>query len=212
MTLYDISVTLSGRLPTWPDSPGLTSFSLLSIKNGDPANLSQINMDVHTGTHIDSPLHFLDDGATTEELPLERLIGETWVVEIPKTITTITGDDLSQLSIPKSTKSLLLKTANSANNLWDTHEFDKDFVALDKQGAQWVVDRGIQLIGIDYCSIQKFHDGPETHHILLKNEVVILEGIDLRGIDQGPYMLHCLPIKIEGLEGAPARAILTKIN
>lgn len=212
MNIYDISVTLSEHLPIWPGSPGLSSFSLLSMKKGDLANLSQVNMDVHTGTHIDSPLHFLVEGATTEEIPLERLIGETWVVEVPVNLKTISGDDLSKLAIPENTKSLLLKTANSSNNLWDKKVFDTDFVALDKEGAQWVVDNGIGLIGIDYCSIQKFNDSPETHQILLENEVVILEGIDLRGIDQGVYMLHCLPLKIKGLEGAPARAILSELN
>jgi arylformamidase len=115
---------------------------------------------------------------------------------------------LESLALPADVQRLLLKTRNSL--LWRSgiQEFDPNFVALTAEAAQWVVDRGMAVVGIDYLSIQRFADGPATHQILLGAGVVVIEGLDLSQVEPGNYELFCLPLKLKGVEGAPARVIL----
>jgi arylformamidase len=163
---------------------------------------------VHTGTHVDAPAHFIDNGATVEQLPMEVLIGKAIVIDIPDEHI-ITPEIIEAQKLPVETERLLFKTKNSA--LWanPAHEFNPEFVALSAESARWIVSRGIKLVGIDYLSIQLFKDAaPLTHRILLEAGVIILEGLDLRAINPGTYQLICLPLKLAGSEGAPARAIL----
>lgn len=207
MAIYDISVTVHPRLPVWPGSPTPKIERRMQIQQGDEANVSQLSLDVHTGTHIDAPLHFIDGGKTTVEIPLEKTVGPCLVVFLPKT-KVITADLLEEQNIPKDTKKLLFKTDNSQKWADPFHAFEEDFCALSADGAQWVCDRQMDLVGIDYHSIQRFHDSPETHRILLKNEVVILETLNLSHIEPGAYRLICLPLKIYGAEGISARTIL----
>jgi arylformamidase len=208
--MLDISVPLSNQLPTWPGSPGVRIQRLQSMKEGADANVSRLDIDIHSGTHIDAPLHFIKDGKTTAEIPLERLVGPCQVVHLPG-IPHITADDLARAGIHKDTTRLLLKTDNS--RFWENphHTFQPDFCALKPDAAQWVVDQGIELVGIDYHSIQLYHDPIDTHVILLQAETIILEGLDLRVVTPGQYRLICLPLKIEGVEGASARAILEEL-
>lgn len=170
-------------------------------------NDSNLVMNVHTGTHIDAPAHFFANGASVEMVPLATLVGAAYVADL-QTIDRITATDLEQLHLPPGVTRLLCKTRNSA--LWrrGESEFNPDFVALTADAAQWVVDRGIKLIGVDYLSVQRFDAGPETHHILLEKSVVIVEGLNLAEVTPGWYTLICLPLKLIGVEGAPVRAIL----
>lgn len=210
--IIDISVPLSSNLPTWPGGYGLKISRLLEIGENSEANVSRLDFDVHCGTHIDAPMHFVKNGKSTDQLKLEKMIGNCYVADLPESISTITSNDLDKLNIPKGITRVLLKTSNSHNNLWDSKEFNKDFCAITNDAAEWIVKNQIELIGIDYCSIQKFLDSSETHQILLENAVIILEGLDLRNVDPGNYYLICLPISINGIEGAPVRAILQNIN
>lgn len=204
--ILDISVGLHSQLPTWP---GGLKFQLQPTKTIDQhgVNVSKINSSVHVGTHVDAPSHFIDGGNTVEQLPLEALIGRAVVISATD-VTAITADLLNKLNIPQDTERLLFKTSNS--QLWSQgiSEFQQDYVALTADAAQWVVDAGIQLVGVDYLSVQRFNDSPLTHQILLTAGVVILEGINLAEIAPGEYQLICLPLKIIGSEGAPARAVL----
>ena len=177
------------------------------MKNGSDANVTRFETGSHTGTHIDAPLHFVDDAKTTLEIPLEKLVGPCQVVDLQGK-TKISAADLEALNLLPGVEKLLFKTDNS--RLWDnmTHSFYEDFCALTADAAQWVVDHSIHLVGIDYLSIQLYHDSFETHVILLSNEVVIVEGLDLRHVEPGAYRLICLPLKIKGVEGTLARAIL----
>jgi len=210
MKIIDISIPLRNDLPTWPDGYGLHISTLSSIGDKSEANVSRLDMDVHCGTHIDAPLHFIKNGTTTNEIPFNKLIGEVLIVEFENSKDIITSEDLNSEIKNKSVKKILLKTSNSLNDLWNKNEFDKDFCAISADAAQWLVDNQIDLIGIDYCSIQKFYDSSITHKIILQNNIVILEGLDLRNVEPGLYNLICLPLSIEGIEGIPARAILTK--
>ena len=209
--IIDISVPLHPQLPVWPTNRPLHIEQLQSMKDGAVANVTRFSTSSHTGTHIDAPLHFVDDAKTTEEIPLEKMIGPCQIVDLQGKIK-ITAKDLAAAGINPGTEKRLLKTDNS--RLWDnmSHPFFEDFCALTADAAQWVVDRGIHLVGIDYLSIQLFHDTPDTHVILLSNEVVILEGIDLRQVEPGAYRLICLPLKIKGVEGTLARAVLEDLR
>jgi arylformamidase len=205
--LIDISIPLQPELPVWPTSRPFSIQQTESIKNGSAANVTRFETGSHTGTHIDAPLHFVDDAKTTFEIPLDKLVGPCQVVDLQGK-TKITAADLDALQLQPGVKKLLLKTDNS--HLWNdiSHPFYEDFCALTADAAQWVVDHDIHLVGIDYLSIQLFHDSFETHVILLSKEVVIVEGLDLREVTPGEYRLICLPLKIKGAEGTLARAIL----
>ena len=206
--LIDISLPLSRDMPIWPRSVGFRLIPTMRLEAGDSVNVSRLECDVHMGTHVDAPWHFLEDGATVERLPLDVLIGPAIVAYLPE-VSTVTDNDLPDLTLPPRTKRLLLRTRNS--ELWEAGitEFRQDYVALTTDAARWVVDQGIRLIGVDYLSVQRFDDdSPLTHQILLEAGVIILEGLNLAGVQPGAYKLICLPIRLVGAEGAPARAIL----
>lgn len=208
--LYDVSVAVSPKIPVWPNTQVVEFNQTLSLDNGDIVTDTIIKMSVHTGTHIDAPSHFLVSGSTVEQVPLDILVGETYVAVLDH-VSAITAECLEGLALPSETCRLLLKTQNS--ELWrnDSSDFDDNFVALTFDAAQWVVDQGIKLIGIDYLSIQRYNDGPETHQILLGANVVVVEGLDLSEVPEGSYELICLPVKFKGLEGAPSRVILREL-
>jgi arylformamidase len=166
-------------------------------------------MDVHVGTHVDAPLHFIADGPNLEDVGLDPFLGSCWVADVGDA-KRIGAEQLTELGVPSSCTRLLLRT--NPEVAWFRHPFDEDFAAVTSDGAAWIVDRGMTLIGIDYVSIQRFEDGPEVHQILLGNDVCILEGLDLRSAPPGPYDLTCLPIRLESAEAAPARAILRSID
>jgi arylformamidase len=208
--IVDISLPLRSKMPTWPGSVGLTLTQTQSIASGGQANVSRLDTDVHMGTHVDAPRHFLADGATVEAMALDHLIGPAWVSHLPG-IQAVTASDLEAADIPAGTRRLLLRTENSVRWATDT-EFRSDFVALTGDAARWVVDRGIRLVGIDYLSVQRFDDGPETHRILLEACVIVLEGLNLAGVTPGAWELICLPLRLVGADGAPSRAVLRRVS
>ena len=209
-TLYDITVPTHPELPVWKDDNKAKIWQSARISQGDICNVSNLRMGVHTGTHIDAPLHFIDGGKTTNEIPLHQLIGACFVVELEGR-KEITAQGLAALEIPSGTTKLLIKTDNS--DLWKdlSHPFYEDYCALTTDAAEWVRDVGISLIGIDYLSISLFKDPPEVvHQILLKAEIVIVEGLNLTDVPTGNYRLLCLPMKVEGVDGIPARVVLER--
>ncbi|MCB1771584.1 MAG: cyclase family protein [Candidatus Competibacteraceae bacterium] len=205
----DISLTISPDLPHWPGSPLTELTRRRDMARGDSVNDSVLTCGVHTGTHVDAPLHFLADGADVTRLSLAVLIGPAVVATLPE-VKAITARDLEALNLPPDTQRLLLRTRNSEDWQRGDRTFRPDFVALTTDAAHWIVARGIQLIGIDYLSIQRFRDNPETHIALLQAGIVIVEGLNLTGIEPGDYELICLPLKLAGAEGAPARAVLRR--
>jgi arylformamidase len=210
MKVIDISIPVNPDLPVWPGDPKIVLKRYRAISEGHASNDSKLACSVHSGTHVDAPLHFIEDGLTVEQLPLDVLIGPAYVADFPEA-DTITPDSLEALELSRETTRLLIKTRNSA--LWSDphHQFNPDFVAINPDAANWVVKRGIRLIGIDYLSIQRYKDPePLTHRILLEAGVVIVEGLCLQNAHAGHYKLICLPIKLAGSEGAPARSVLIK--
>jgi arylformamidase len=208
MEILDISLPLSAGLPVWPGDPAVVVERIRSISGGDASNDSRIACSVHSGTHVDAPAHFIEGGSTVDQLALGVLIGPATVVEVPD-VSIVTPDILEKASLPEGIQRLLIKTRNSA--LWKDphHQFHGEFTALNTEAAGWIVEKGIRLVGVDYLSIQLFGDTePLTHRALLLSGVIIVEGLDLRNVHPGDYSLVCLPIKLAGCDGAPARAVL----
>jgi len=207
MHIYDITLTISPDLPVWPGDPPVKIERVAKIEEGANSNLSRMSIGVHTGTHVDSPLHFLTGGNGVESLPLNILIGRAYVLNLPDA-DIITASVLQQSSIPTETNRLIIKTRNSQYLAHKDPVFRTGFVGISADGAEFLVGLGIKLIGIDYLSVAPYKQSRPTHEILLKSDVVIVEGLDLSNITQGQYTLYCLPLKIAGCDGAPARAIL----
>ena len=202
VALHDVSIPIRPGMIVYRGNPGVEVERALTIDGGDGANVSRLTMGVHTGTHIDGSLHFYDDGDGVDALPLDAMLGPCLLVEIADPGEAIDRATLEAAAIPAGTERVILKTPNS--RLWDRAEFTHDFVRLDGSGAEFVLERGIRLIGIDYLSIGD-HD---AHLALLGNGVVALEGLDLRGIEPGSYELICLPMRLPDTDGAPARVLL----
>ncbi|MFH1486872.1 MAG: cyclase family protein [Chloroflexota bacterium] len=206
MKLHDISITLSPETTTYPGDASVTITPTHRISFGDGYNSSLLKMGTHAGTHIDPPSHMLEGGASLDEMPLDAFVGKSWVAELDS-IRSISAADLAAAGIPEGTERLLLKTKNS--QLWERPGFQDDFVYIEPGAAQWIVQRGIGLVGFDYLTVESISaPSPETHLILMRAGIAIVEGLDLREIPPGAYTLICLPLRIKGGDGAPARAIL----
>jgi arylformamidase len=208
MTIYDISLTISPTLPIWPGDPALEIEQIESMDKGAHANVTRLSAAVHLGTHVDAPHHFLNDGRTVEDLPLDVLTGPCYVAQLPDGIEAITAEVLERTEISKDMQRVLFGTRNS--HWWAKGEtqFQTDFVAISEDGAEWLVERGVKLVGVDYLSVAPYGDSVPTHTVLLKAGVVVVEGLNLSKIMRGFYDLYCLPLKIANSDGAPARAIL----
>ena len=200
MRVIDVSVPIRTGMVTYPGDPTVKLERWSSIADGAVANLSRLDFGVHSGTHVDAPLHFIDGAPAAEQLPLEPLIGRARIVDATAA-DVLDAETLSGLD-GVSGERVLFKTRNS--ELWAGDSFADDFVSLREDGARLLIDRGVRLVGIDYLSI-----GDEgAHHALLGAGVVAIEGLDLRGVDPGEYTLVCAPLKLVGSDGAPARALL----
>lgn len=207
MHIYDVSVGISPQMPVWPGDSAVKLERVREIAKGANANVSRLECGVHVGTHVDAPSHFIDGAATVETLPLNVLNGTAFVVDLPNA-GVLDAPTFESADIPQGTRRLLLKTRNSEFWPGEASEFKTDFVGVDESGASWLVQRGIQLVGIDYLSIAPYKQSRPTHRVLLEADVVVVEGLDLREVGSGQYMLHCLPLKLLGSDGAPARTIL----
>jgi len=207
VTTYDITVPIRPGMVLYPGDSPYRVHRLSSIADGAPANLSAISGTAHAGTHVDAPVHFLPGGGGVDTLPLEALIGPAYVVDARRVAGHIDSAVLSGLDIAEGAERVLFRTSNSA--LWESSAFHPDYVALLPDAAEALVARGVALVGIDYLSVAPYGDPAPTHIALLRAGVVILEGLDLHRVPPGPYHLTCLPILLKGLDGAPARAILT---
>jgi arylformamidase len=212
MRTYDISLTITPDLPTWPGDPQIVLERFSKMEEGAACNVTQISACVHIGTHVDAPYHFLgNETQTVDQIPLNLLTGRAYVLHLPDQVDLITAAVLEQAAIPPRTRRLLFKTRNSAYWRAGVNRFQEDFVAISPDGAQFIVEHGIRLVGVDYLSVAPFAAPEPTHEILLKGGVVVIEGLNLSQVSQGRYTLYCLPLKIAGADGAPARAILIGI-
>jgi arylformamidase len=210
MPVYDASAPLRPDLPSWPGDERFRRQVVSDPSTGDDATVSQLFLSAHTGTHVDAPCHFLPSAPGVEALTPDVLVGPAEVAGLEHLRSPITAGDLDASRLPNGLQRLLVKTANSG---WSTRDtvFREDFIAFDSSAAQWCVDRGVRLLGIDYLSIEPFGSGRidhPVHKILLGAGIAILEGLDFEGIATGSYVLAALPLLIPGGDGAPARVVL----
>ena len=202
----DISLAIEPGLPTWPTSEGFRVRSSMRIAAGDSANVSVLEMDVHTGTHVESALHFLENGAPIDSIPVEQLVGPARVVDVDGEA--VTAAALDALGIDADPPRLLIRTTNSDRWARGWGQFDPVYVALTTDAAQWIVEREFRLVGLDHLSIQQYGSDGETHRVLLRGGVAILEGLNLAGVEASVYTLVAAPIRLIGTEAAPTRALL----
>jgi arylformamidase len=208
MNIFDVTMPIKNLMPVWPGDPLVENQLVSSIENGDEANVTIIKMSAHTGTHIDAPKHFIKSGTAIEGLSLVTLLGEVEVVDIDFRISQIDALTLSKLNKTQWPQRVLFKTNNSKMRLLEEDCFNQNFIALLPDAAEYLVQKGVKLVGIDYLSIAPFEDGSDTHIKLLENNVIVIEGLNLADISPGIYELIALPILLEDADGAPARVLL----
>ena len=199
MEIFDVSVPIRPGMITYPGDPQVHMERVVSIEHGDVANLSRLDFGVHSGTHVDAPLHFIDQSAGADALPLDVFLGPCEVVDA-----TGADSEIGPEAVPEGVARVLFKTRNS--DLWGRTDFDESFVRIGVPAAQRLVERGVRLVGVDYLSVGE----PEIHRTLLGAGIAAIEGLDLRGIEPGSYRLACLPLRIVDSDGAPARAVLIR--
>lgn len=208
MKIHDVTLTIQAGMTVWPGDVAVELYRKEKIEEGGMANNSNISMGVHTGTHIDSPYHFINDGIKVDQIPLDTLVGPADVVELPDSVKVIDAKTIKSISFTPGVKRVLFKTSNS--KIWSSSPeyFHKDFVGISADGATVLVDLGVKLVGVDYLSAAPFTASKPTHDILLGAGMVLIEGLDLSKVEPGVYTLACLPLKLKDTDGSPSRVIL----
>jgi arylformamidase len=204
MEILDVSIPIRTRMPIYPANAGVALRRIDAIADGAVANVSAVDLGAHTGTHVDAPNHFLDGAGGVDTVALAPLIGPAVVVDATGVDKTLDAAAVAAAGVPAGAERVLFRTRNS--QLWEQDEFSEDFVSFDASGARALLDAGVRLVGIDYLSI----GDPGAHRALLGADVAVVEGLDLRGVEPGPYQLVCLPLKLVGSDGGPARAVLLR--
>jgi arylformamidase len=204
--IFDISVPVVNGGAVYPGNPEIRIEPFSEVAKGASSNVSHISFGSHTGTHVDAPRHFFDAGSTVDRLPLDALIGPAQVIAVPDDVMSVTAGHLQQHALD-GVERVLIRTRNSA--FVTERKFHPDYTYLAPDGAEHLASLGVKLVGVDYFSVEQFHSGHHrTHRTLLERGVVIVEGLDLSAIKPGKYAFSCLPLRLEGLDGAPARAVL----
>ncbi len=212
MEIIDITAPVSLASVMWPGQDPPSQEFLHHTDRGDPDTVSQWAFSAHTGTHVDARMHFIPGGWSMEALELSRVVGPCRVVDLTHLEGHVGRADLEAAEVAGTVR-LLLKTRNSELGLLGRGGFAEDYVAISREAAEYLVEIGVETVGVDYLSVEPFEDGEfNTHHTLLGADVVILEGLALAGVEPGEYLLACLPLKLAGSDGSPARAILVRGN
>ncbi|MDQ1240224.1 MAG: arylformamidase [Thermodesulfobacteriota bacterium] len=209
MPIYDATLPLEEGMVAFPGDPVFGLERVLKTSSGDAFNLSLLNICTHTGTHVDPPAHYIEGGASVDELPLDALIGPGLVMGLPG-VRRVDANTLRKGDLQGRTR-VLFKTDNSSR--LRSRTFCEDFVHLTEDGALYLVEAGVRLVGIDYVSIERFGNiGAPVHHILLSAGVVIVETLDLQHVPVGLCDVYCLPLRIRCGDGAPARVLVRTEN
>jgi len=204
--IFDISVPIVSGGVVYPGNPAILVEPASELSKGASSNLSRLSFGSHTATHVDAPKHFFDAGGTVDRLPLDALIGRARLLTFGADVMSVTAAHLKQHSLD-GVERVLVRTRNSGFIKEKTFHPDYTFIAPD--AAELLASKGVKLVGVDYLSIEQFHSGHhKTHRTLLERGIVIVEGLDFSDVPAGDYTLYCLPLRIEGIDGAPARAVL----
>lgn len=203
--IIDISRSIYPGMALWPGDKDMEIIRDQSIKNGDGCNVSSIKIGLHAGTHVDAPYHFIDDGIKIDSLDLSRFTGYAKVFEL-NVERCITEKDIISFPIEPG-DAVFFKTANSS--IPEDGIFREDFIYIDKSAADYLVEKKVRTVGVDYLSVEGFHTkSSQVHTTLLSNNIGIVEGLMLKDVEPGEYFFSCLPLKIDGVEGSPVRAVL----
>ena len=206
---FDVTYPIRPEMVVWPGQPQTERRRVSSIDEGEDSNVSVLTLSLHTGTHMDAPLHFYKDGADITAAPFEAMFGPVRVAEVAGAM--VSRDELEayekRAGALKPRERIFFKTANSRRD-WLTEPFNEDYVAVDDEAARYLVQRDIAVVGVDYLSVAPFFDTFYTHRILLGAEVWVIEGLDLRNIDEGHFEMAALPLKIVGSDASPLRVLL----
>ncbi len=205
----DITIPVRSGMIAWPGDSPPDIKQVLDISSGDPVNVSVVTMSTHTGTHIDAQRHYIGDGEGIDSLSPETLIGEARVIEVPDS-PTVNAVHLAGFNIQKGER-ILLKTRNSQRRWWE-EAFNEDFAYLVGDAARLLVEKGVQLVGIDYLSVAAYPDGSEVHRVLLGAGICIVEGLELSQVGAGRYDFVCLPLRFVHGDGSPVRAMVRRIK
>jgi arylformamidase len=204
--IFDISVPIANGAVVYPGNPEVRIAPHSELSRGASSNLSTISFGSHTGTHVDAPSHFFQAGGTVDQLPLSALVGPARVIAFGPDVMSVTAKHLQQHSL-QNVERLVIRTRNST--FVKDQQFHSDFTFVAPDAAEYLVSLGVKLVGVDYYSVEQFHSGHHrTHRTLLERGIVIVEGLDLSEIEPGDYEFVCLPLRLQGLDGAPARAVL----
>jgi arylformamidase len=202
----DVTVPIRSGMVHWPGNPGIEVEQTQRLERGDPSTVSRLSLGAHTGTHVDAPVHFIVGGAGVDQVPLDKLVGPAFVVDLGD-VECVRLDHVERLDLGPGGR-VLFKTGNSKR--WQDSEFHAEYASLSLEAATALVKRGIGTVGIDYLSIGDRTHGASTHRVLLEANVCIVEGLNLSAVDPGWYDFVCLPLRVQGSDGAPARAILRR--
>jgi arylformamidase len=210
MEIIDITAPVGPHSVVWPGD-GQPSYEFLThIDRGDPNTVSRWTMSAHTGTHVDARMHFIPGGWSMESLDLSRSVGPCRVVDLGHVEGHVSRADLEDAEVAGEQR-LLFKTRNSNSGLMQREEFSNSYVAISEEAAEYLVEIGVETVGVDYLSVEPFEDEEfHTHHVLLGADVMIVEGLVLTDVEPGHYLLFCLPLKLVGSDGSPARTILIR--
>lgn len=208
MQIYDVSLPVHNNMMPFFHDPVAHVYRVRDLDKGDDANVSELKMGCHCGTHLDAPVHFVAGAPGVESLSLDDLIGPVLVIEFPDSLQQIHASDLEQAGIPAGTKRVLFKTRNS--KAWERKEteFRQDYCGVESDAAEWLIERGLKVVGLDHLSICPFHDLLTTHRLFFNARTIVIEGLNLTGIEPGLYQLICMPLNIQGADGAPCRVAL----
>jgi arylformamidase len=201
----DVTVPIHDGMVHWPGDPAIKLQRVSDVARGDPATVSHLDLGVHTGTHVDAPVHFIPGAGGVDKIPLASLLGPARVLSIGRR-GAITVADLERFTVQPQER-ILLRTPNS-DRCWITDRFVEDYSYVSLAAARYLADLRVRTIGVDYLSVGGGGDGPTIHRTLLEAGVCIIEGLDLSGAVEGSYQLCCLPLRIAGSDGAPARVLL----
>ncbi len=208
MEIIDITAPVSPDSVVWPGHEPPSREFVSHTDRGDPSTVSRWELSAHTGTHADARMHFIPGGWTMDALDLSRCVGPCRVVDLTHLEGHVSRAALEAAGVAGAPR-LLFKTRNSELGLMNREGFEEGYAAISLEAAEYLVEIGVETVGVDYLSVEPFEDKEfNTHHTLLGADVVILEGLVLAGVEPGEYFLACLPLKLAGSDGSPARAIL----
>lgn len=200
MKFYDVTAEVYEGMPVYKNKEEKQP-KFQTVTNGHVTE-TRLSLDLHTGTHVDAPLHMMNDGETMETIPLERLVRPVKLFDLTHVNDGITKEDIVDLPIEKG-DFVLFKTSNSFDEA-----FNFEFIYVKEDAARYLAEKGIDGVGIDSLGIERAQEGHPTHRTLFQNDIIVMEGLRLKDVEAGQYFMVAAPLKVIGTDASPARVLL----